>query len=505
MKTAAARFSALSVARNSVLEKAREASRLTIPGLIPVIGQSEHYSPTQPYQSAGAHGLRSLSARLLSTLFPTSVQFFRLELDAFAAAQLQADKNDVDTRLSQVAETTAAMMDDLKVRPALAEVIKQLIAAGNVVAYLPQDRAPRVYRIDQFVLKRDNYGQFTDIIQEKVWPSTLPEAVRTALGVKLDPNTDEKQIDVYTVVEQRDGKVTHWQEIEGKEVPGSKSDPIPTDQAGWLAPRWTVVPGSDYGRSHVTEYLGDLLSMDDNYKAITQFAAIASRVVTVVNPNSSLDVAELAAAESGDYIYGEPDTIQTLGLNKSQDFAVIKDVTATIEARVKEAFLVANYRDAERVTAEEIRSQSEELENGLGGTFSVLASELQQPIAARYLYVAAQRKLIPAIPEGIRPKIVTGLAALGRAAEVNRLRTFAADAIQILTPQVFASLVNAPAFLSRLGNEHGVSSLETLLKTEDQMAQEQQQAMAQQAMQAATPAIAEAAIGAATQDPNQGT
>lgn len=398
------------------------------------------------------------------------------------------------------------MMDDLKVRPALAEVIKQLIAAGNVVAYLPQDRAPRVYRIDQFVLKRDNYGQFTDIIiQEKVWPSTLPEAVRTALGVKLDPNTDEKQIDVYTVVEQRDGKVTHWQEIEGKEVPGSKSDPIPTDQAGWLAPRWTVVPGSDYGRSHVTEYLGDLLSMDDNYKAITQFAAIASRVVTVVNPNSSLDVAELAAAESGDYIYGEPDTIQTLGLNKSQDFAVIKDVTATIEARVKEAFLVANYRDAERVTAEEIRSQSEELENGLGGTFSVLASELQQPIAARYLYVAAQRKLIPAIPEGIRPKIVTGLAALGRAAEVNRLRTFAADAIQILTPQVFASLVNAPAFLSRLGNEHGVSSLETLLKTEDQMAQEQQQAMAQQAMQAATPAIAEAAIGAATQDPNQGT
>lgn len=89
---------------------------------------------------------------MLSTLFPTSVQFFRLELDAFAAAQLQADKNDVDTRLSQVAETTAAMMDDLRVRPALAEVIKQLIAAGNVVAYLPQDRAPRVYRLDQFVL-----------------------------------------------------------------------------------------------------------------------------------------------------------------------------------------------------------------------------------------------------------------------------------------------------------------------------------------------------------------
>jgi hypothetical protein len=506
MKTAAARFSALSVGRTSVLDKARQASRLTIPGLIPEAGQNEHFSPSQPYQSAGAHGLRSLSARLLSTLFPTSVQFFRLELDAFAAAELQADKNDVDTRLSQVAETTAAMMDELRVRPALGEVLKQLIAAGNVVAYLPQERAPRVYRLDQFVLKRDNYGDFTDIIiQEKVWPSTLSPEIREAIGVKLDPNKDEQQIAVYTVVEQRDGLVTHWQDINGKVVPGTKSEPISTAQSGWLAPRWMVVPGSDYGRSHVTEYLGDMLSMDDNYKAITQFAAIAARVVTVVNPNSSIDAAELAGAETGDVIYGEIEAIGQTSLNKMQDFAVIKDVTATIEARVKEAFLVANYRDAERVTAEEIRNQSEELENGLGGTFSVLASELQQPIASRYLYVAAQRKLIPAIPDGIRPKIVTGLAALGRAAEVNRLRTFAADAIQILTPQVFAGLINAPAFLSRLGNEHGVSSLETLLKTEDQMAEEQQQAMAQQAMQAATPAIAEAAIGAATQDPNQGT
>lgn len=505
MKTAAARFSALSVARTSVLEKARQASRLTIPGLIPEEGQNEHYTPSQPYQSAGAHGLRSLSARLHSTLFPTSVQFFRLELDAFAAAELGADKNEVDTRLSQVAETTAAMIDDLNVRPALGEVIKQLIVAGNVVAYLPQDRAPRIYRIDQFVVKRDNYGDFTDIIiREKVWPSTLPEDVRTYLGIKLDPNKDEQEIDVYTVVEQRDGRVTHWQEIEGKQVPDTKSDAIPIEEAGWLAPRWLVVPGSAYGRSHVTEYLGDLLSMEDNYKAMVDFAAIASRVITLVNPNSSVDLSELAAAESGDYLYGESEAVEPLALNKSQDFAVIKDVTATIEARVKQAFLVNNYRDAERVTAEEIRSQSEDLENTLGGTFSVLAAELQRPIASRYLYVAAQRKLIPPIPDGIHPKIVTGLAALGRAAEVNRLRTFASDAISILTPQVFAGLINAPAFLSRLGNEHGVSSLETLLKTEEQMAEEQQQAMAQQAMQAATPAIAEAAIGAATQDPNQG-
>ena len=78
MKTAAARFSALSAARSTVLENARTASRVTIPGLIPLEGQNEHYTPTQPYQSVGADGVRSLSARLLMTLFPTNVGFFRL-------------------------------------------------------------------------------------------------------------------------------------------------------------------------------------------------------------------------------------------------------------------------------------------------------------------------------------------------------------------------------------------------------------------------------------------
>src|SRR5690606_33460544 len=121
----------------------------------------------------------------------------------FAAAQLGADKNDVDTRLSQVAETTAAMMDDLRIRPALAEGLKHLVVAGNVALSLPLAAPPRIYRLDQFVIERDATGRFTDIvISEQVWPSTLSAEVRTFLGIKLDPAKAEQQIDVYTVVEQ---------------------------------------------------------------------------------------------------------------------------------------------------------------------------------------------------------------------------------------------------------------------------------------------------------------
>lgn len=502
MKTAAARFSALSSARTSVLDKARQAARLTIPGLVPEVGQNEHYTPTQPYQSVGANGLRSLAARLHSTLFPVSVPFFRLELDGFAAAGLQTDKAKTDALLSQVSESTAALMEERNVRPIMAEVLRQLIVAGNVVVHFPLTGIPKLYRLDQFVLKRDAYGQWVDIVvQEKVYPSTLSDEIRALIGVKVDPDKQEQQVDLYTVVEKRDGTVTHWQEIDGKRLPGTEGS-APEDKSGWLAPRWLAVPGSDYGRGHVTEYMGDLMSLEDLYQSTVQMAALASRTVFMVDPNSTADIAELAGANSGDFVLGRQDDVGAIGLNKSQDFAFVVTVADKTEDRVNRAFLVQNFRNAERVTAEEIRASSEELENTLGGTFSVLANELQKPIATRYLYIAGQQNRIPPVPDAIKPKILTGLAALGRAAEVNRLRTFIADATAMLSNPTVAQEFNITNLLTRLGVEHGVLGLDALLKTDEQKAQEQQQAMMAQATQAAAPGFMDAAMKAASDQPS---
>ena len=68
-----------------------------------------------------------------------------------------------------------------------------------------------------------------------------------------------------------------------------------------------------------------------------------------------------------------------------------------------------------------------------------------------------------------------------------------------------AAHFNVSALLNRLGIEHGVNGLSGLLKTDEQMAEEQQQAAMAQAAQSAAPAFADAAISAASQDPNQGT
>ncbi|WP_406853364.1 portal protein [Brevundimonas sp. BH3] len=491
MKTAAQRFQTLAADRSTVLERAREASRLTIPSLIPLDGQNEHHVSQQPFQSVGANGLRALSARLLTTLFPINLPFIRLEIDQFVAEKMQMDKATADARLSAVVETTTALMEDRKIRVVMAEALRHLIIAGNVVIYIPLDGSPRIYRLDQFVVKRDATGQWIEIITcEKVHPAALPQAIRDQAKIK---ETDTAAVDLYTVVERKDGKVTHYQEVKGIKIEGTEGE-APEASSGWLAPRWLAIPCSDYGRGHVSEYMGDLMSLEDLSRAIVEFATLASRVVYMVNPASGMDATELAKAESGDVLLGNADHVTSISLDKSQDFGVVRATAETIEARINSAFLVQAFRDADRVTAEEIRAQSEELENTLGGSFSVLASELQGPIADRFLYIAAQLKLFPPLPEGIKPKILTGLAALGRAAEVNRLRAFINDSTQMLANPAVTEHFNLTTLLNRLGNEHGVTGMSELLKSDEQKQQEQQQAaQAQMTMQAA-PQMLEAAM-----------
>ncbi|QBX36915.1 hypothetical protein E4M02_04255 [Brevundimonas sp. S30B] len=509
MKTAAARFNALLTSRNTVLDRARHASRLTIPGLVPEDGQNEHYTASQPFQSVGANGVRSLASRLLMTLFPTNIPFFRLSLDASVAEALmqggEFDKNQADATMAQYAQSAANLMEDINARPILAEALKHLVIAGNVLLWFPVEGPPRIYRIDQYVLKRNSVGQPINIVvQEKVYPSTLSAEVRAVCGVQWEPGKPEEPIDIYTVVEKEGEQHKHWQEINNARVPGSEGS-APIEQSGWLALRWLAVPGSDWGRSHVTEYAADLMSLEDLNESIIRFASIASRITFLVNPNSSLSTAELAGSNSGDYLYGRADDVTSLQLDKSQDFSVMRATAENIEARVNTAFLIQQFRNAERVTAEEVRLASEELENTLGGTYSVLSAELQRAIANRLLYIAARKKMIPKLPKGIVPKVVTGLAALGAAAEVNRVRMWANDAIGIFGQQQFAAAINVPSLLNKLGVEHGVTDLKTLLKSPEQMAQEQQQAAMAQAAQSAAPGFVDAAMKAASDNPNQGT
>ena len=103
--TAAARYGQLQTNRDPYLQRARDCSKVTIPGLIPDAGQGDRGRLKTPYQSLGARGVNYLASKLLITLFPPNSSFFKLEIDDLAlrvAEQGPEIKTELDTALVQV-------------------------------------------------------------------------------------------------------------------------------------------------------------------------------------------------------------------------------------------------------------------------------------------------------------------------------------------------------------------------------------------------------------------
>lgn len=494
-ETAKARYNLGAGKRDKTLERARRASELTIPGLIPAEGQSESSSFSQPYQSLGAQCVANLASRMAIALFPPGIPFFRIQVTEQVAQGLQQDIGEVQNLLAAHARTVTDLMERSVVRPLVVGAFRHLIVAGNCLAYTPTGAPSRLFRIDQYVNTRAADGTLIELVlKESVPVASLSPAVINAVKINASGTSS---VEVYTWVKvDPETKVAYWrQEINDTVVPDSEGEE-PLETCPWHSLRWLPVPGSDYGRSHVTEYMGDLTSLEDIYKSMVEFTAAAARIINIVEPNSGIDVEELNDAETGSYITGYADRIKTHQLDKSQDWAVIDRMADKIERRVAAAFVLTGntIRDAERVTAEEIRQVAQELENALGGTYTALAAELQLPLVRRYMRVAVAEGLIPDIPKNTTtPVVVTGFDALGRAHGVNRLRAWASDAISVLGQETFIASVNATALLIRLGEGHGVEGLESLIKSPEEMAAEQQAAQQQMMIQQATPALAGAA------------
>ena len=142
-----------------------------------------------------------------------------------------------------------------------------------------------------------------------------------------------------------------------------------------------------------------------------------------------------------------------------------------------------NVRNAERVTAEEVRLTQLELEQQLGGIFSLLVIEFLIPYLNRTLLVLQRSNQIPKLPKDyVRPTIVAGVNALGRGQDRESLTQFIGTIAQTLGPEALMQFINPQEAIKRLAAAQGIDIL-NLVKTEQQMQQEMQQTQALQTQQ----------------------
>ena len=269
----------------------------------------------------------------------------------------------------------------------------------------------------------------------------------------------------------------------------------PVEKSPFLPLRYTRIDGEDYGRGFVEEYLGDLKSLESLTKAIVEGSAAAAKVLFMVNPNGTTRAKTLSESPNGAIVQGSDGDVSVLQLNKFNDFRTAQGVMNGISDRLSQAFLLNSgvVRDAERVTAEEIRMLSQELEAALGGLYSLLSQEFQMPVVTRLMARMSKEGRLPKLPKDIvKPTIVTGVEALGRGNDLQKLDLFLAGANQIVGPQAVAEYVNVSDYFKRRATALGIET-EGLIKTEEEIQQAMQQAQQQEMMmKLGTPAVAPA-------------
>jgi len=466
--------------RDNYLRRGREASLFTIPSLLPELDHTSTTEMITPFQSIGAEGVNNLSSKLLLSLLPPNAPFFRLVIDDSELEALLAEKrSEAEEGLAKIERMVMQEIEVRGLRVPISEALKQLIVTGNVLIYLPPEGQIRVFRLDRYVVKRDSMGNPLEIItKESLSPLSLPE---NAKEIITDPDSEStlQDLDLFTCVKWTGKNWMIHQELEGLTVPGSEGT-FPKNRNPFLALRFTHMDGEDYGRGYVEEYLGDLKSLESLSQSIVEGSAAAAKVLFLVRPNGTTRVKTLAESPNGAIVTGDDQDVSSLQLGKSQDFAIAAQTIQQLQTRLSRVFLMNSSirRDAERVTAEEIRIAHQELEIALGGVYSILSQEFQLPLVEILMNRMAKEKKIPKLPgDALKPLIVTGVEALGRGEDLNKLGLFL-QSLAPLGPDVMQE-INVSDYINRLAGSLGIDT-EGLVKTEEQKQIEQQARMEQQ-------------------------
>jgi hypothetical protein len=493
-QTLAARY------REAYLTRARECARLTIPALFPLSGHNATSALPTPYQSIGAFGINNLSAKMLLALFPPNTANYRYDIDDFTLQALTQQKGmraEVEKALSSMERSVTGSFDDSPLRTGLSEAFKQLLVAGNVLTHFRPNGTVRVYRLDQYVVRRSPAGVVLEVVALDVLArEELPKEVQDRVPLHGTSQGDaERTVEVYTHIRKTPQGWTVHQELKGSRIPGTSAT-YPEDGLPYLALRLSAQPNEDYGRSYVDEYKGDLYSLEMLQKALVQGAAAAAKVLMLVKPNSTTRILDITGSESGDVKVGNAEDVTILQLDKMSDFRFAIELRNELVTQLSRAFLLTAgiIRDAERVTAEEIRALMQDLDQGLGGLYTLMATELHLPLIKLRTYQLQRAGRLPTLPKGIvTPKITTGLAALGRGNDVAKLRQLASILQEALGPEGAMQALNPTDFAARLVAGLGIDG-DGLVKTrEDLLAEQQAEQQASMAEAAAGPMINAAA------------
>lgn len=486
-ESAEGRFKELEMERQAFYDRCKAYATLTIPRLcVDRSYQQDNTELAHDYQSVGAQCVNVLSNKIMLALFAPSRPFFRYQLDSEMIQQLKqagVPEDKITEMFAGKEQEAIDLLDQMNCRPALYELTQLLIVTGNGLIYLPDDdSAPRVYGMENYVVKRNCDGEPIEImIKRKVYFDALQDDLQEWL--KNQPTCQYRKnskVCLYEWFCLEDGKWEKETWVDSHEVELDQyKDSYKKDQCPAKPQVWVLSQGADYGTGIVEDYARDFASISELSEALVQGGILVSEFRWTCNPEGQTRPEDLTATKNGAVVPGKKDDINIVTAGaKGSDLQVVYTILQEYVKRVYTGFLVLTgaVRDSERTTAEEVRMTAQELEQQLGGGYTRIATGLQVPMAG-WLSDKMDLSL-----EGVnvKVKIVTGLNALSRSGDVDKMNAALVQLAQMAQwpPEMLAKL-KIDAIAATIFAGQGLMASQ-YVKSQAEVAQEQQ--AAQQAM-----------------------
>ena len=461
--------------RSSFLVNGQEYSRLTLPYVLPETdGNRGVDANSHGYSGFGSQALNHLSNRIAHNLFPAHQPFFKISWTEEERGVL-IEKGYRPDELSHLLESATKRVHDYETqtggRSCMVDIIKHLIISGNACLFIPPNgKKIQCLPLSHYCVTRDRSDEVIEIFTEsRSAYGTLSDAHK-ALIKKAPSNAQIKDDDEVTIitwaVRTEEGKFTVVQTADDIQL--QLPQIISEQDLPWIPLRWNSAYGEDYGRGLVEDQINDFRVLEFLSEAQMKGLVLMADIKYLVRAGATTDIDELANAPTGEYLVGNLDDVGVLQLAKYADLTPISQAISSYERRLGQVFLMqsAVRRDAERVTAYELRLDAQELNESLGGIYSHLAHTLQTP----YAYLLLKRSKFPLGREQVLPKITTGIEALAEAGELDKIRMFSESvAITQQWPPELLSRLKMYDFSLKVATSLGLDS--SFLRTDEEQAQ----------------------------------
>ncbi len=501
-------YGALNDDRRVILDKKREHSDFTMPSLLPWEGRVSTIPLNVPYNSTSADGINALASRTMGIVLPLNGQPI-FEIGNVTPFDPEGtDDSEVQDIFWRFARFAMKQLAPTNLRAQLHVLYQHLVAIGDCMMVMDDTLNARLFRADQFVVRRKHEGDWIDIIiEESVNPDFHDELKPLMSRAKVTPNStvarttmEEAWETLYTHVHKNsDGSICVKQEFRDGPVGADVERPV----SNYMPVRWKALIGEAYGVSLVEDIFGDIRVLDSSTKGLNDGILLGAEHRMGINPGGLTQLRYLMESINGDFVPAVPGDVFPIQYNNAAQVQGTFAAVAHMEQKLSRMFLKRQPRDAERVTAREIVADAQDLESSLGGVVSMAGVEVQDPLVRWLLHVLGERKQIPdQINKEINKQgglvtltIRAGLEVLQREAEREKLDG-AIERMRNLPPQaheVFIWENIARDWWQSMGLDAAGR-----VKTEQQVAQERAQ---QAQVQAVTAAAAESAAAGAQPPP----